>query len=103
MASAQIAVAPRFLGLAPARLSRTTPVPPEAKKKVTDDSNEIKENKKKVITEYRAGCRAYDEQQQVIRKLEWMVQAKTRLVKYKTQLDEDEAFKKQQEEERKDL
>lgn len=56
----------------------------EAKKKVTDDSNEIKEAKKKVITEYRTGCRAYDEQQQVIRKLEWMVQAKTRLVKYKT-------------------
>lgn len=33
----------------------------EAKKKVTDDSNEIKENKKKVISEYRAGCRAYDD------------------------------------------
>lgn len=75
----------------------------EAKKKVTEDSNEIKEQKKVVISEYRAGCRAYDEQQQVIRKLEWMTQAKTRLVKYKTQLDEDEAIRKQQEEERKEL
>lgn len=75
----------------------------KAKNKVTEESNEIKDAKKKVITEYRAACRAYDDQQQVIRKLEWMNQAKTRLVKYKAQLEEEDAMRKQQEEERKEL
>lgn len=75
----------------------------KAKNKVTEERNAIKEAKKKVIADYRAACRAYDEQQQVIRKVQWMNQAKTRLVKYKAQLDEEEATRKQQEEERKEL
>jgi hypothetical protein len=33
----------------------------EKKKVVTSKSDEIKEGKKKVISEYRAGCKAYDE------------------------------------------
>lgn len=44
----------------------------KAKAKVTEERNAIKEAKKKVIAEYRAACRAYDEQQQMIRKVEWM-------------------------------
>lgn len=34
----------------------------EKKKEVTGKMDQIKENKKKVISEYRAGCKAYDEQ-----------------------------------------
>lgn len=67
----------------------------EQKKKETQEKmDEIKGQKKKVISDYRDNCKKYDIQQQMIKKLEWMAQAKTRLVKYKAQLVEEEARKK---------
>ena len=71
----------------------------ETEKKV----EQIRATKKRLIKEYREKLNAYDDQQAMIKKLEWMTNAKQRLIKQKAYLEEEEKRRIQQEEERKEL
>ena len=64
---------------------------------------QIRATKKRLIKEYRDKLNAYDEQQRQIKRLEWMNNAKQRLIKQKAYLEEEEKKRIQQEEDRKEL